>query len=70
MGPYQAVIELSVEERDELTGWSKSRTLPAGDLFKARLILAFAGGKTGFFDSLFSNLALIKRSLGRRISTP
>ncbi len=46
MGTYQAVIELSEEEREELTGWSKSRTLPAGDVFKARLILALAGGKS------------------------
>jgi transposase len=46
MGSYQAVIELSAEEREELTGWSKSRTLPAGDVFKARLILALADGKS------------------------
>jgi transposase len=46
MGRYQAVIELSSEEREELTGWSKSRTLPAGDVFKARLILALADGKS------------------------
>jgi transposase len=46
MRPYQAVIELSAEEREELTGWSNSRTLPAGDVFKARLILALADGKS------------------------
>src|SRR3984957_7832505 len=46
MGPYQAVIELKAEEREELTRWSKSRTLPAGDVLKARLILALAGGKS------------------------
>jgi len=46
MGRNQAVIELSSEEREELTGWSKSRTLPAGDVFKARLILALADGKS------------------------
>ena len=46
MGSYRAVIELSGEEREELTGWSKSRTLPAGDVFKARLILALADGKS------------------------
>jgi transposase len=44
MGRYQAVIELTVEEREELTRWSKSRTLPAGDVFKAALILALADG--------------------------
>jgi len=46
MGRYQAVIELSAEEREELTRWSNSRTLPAGDVFKAKLILALAGGKS------------------------
>jgi len=46
MGSYQAVITLSAEEREELTRWSKSRTLPAGDVFKARLILALADGKS------------------------
>jgi len=40
----QAVIELSGEEREELTRWSASRTLPAGDVFKARLILSLADG--------------------------
>jgi hypothetical protein len=38
------VIELSGEERDELARWASSRTLPAGDVFKARLILALADG--------------------------
>jgi transposase len=46
MGRYEAVIELTVEEREELTRWSKSRTLPAGDVFKATLILALAEGKS------------------------
>jgi transposase len=42
----EAVIELRAEESEELTRWSKSRTLPAGDVFKARLILALADGKS------------------------
>ncbi len=46
MASYQAVITLSAEERKELVGRSKSRTLPAGDVFKARLILALADGKS------------------------
>jgi hypothetical protein len=45
MRTCQAVIEWSAEERDELTGWSNSRTLPAGDVFKAKLIIALADGK-------------------------
>ena len=46
MRTCQAVIELSAEEREELTGWSNSRSLPAGDVFKAKLILALADGKS------------------------
>src|SRR3984957_18621713 len=46
MGSNQAVISLSTEEREELTRWSKSRTLAAGDVFKAKLILALADGKS------------------------
>ena len=38
------MIELTDEEREELTVWSGSRTLPAGDVFKAKLILALADG--------------------------
>jgi transposase len=46
MGRYEAVIELSGEEREELTRWSRSRSLEAGDVFKARLILALANGNS------------------------
>jgi transposase len=46
MAGWQAVIELTEEEREELTRWSKSRTLTAGDVFKATLILALAEGKS------------------------
>ena len=46
MGSYQAVIGLSAEEREDLTRWSRSRSLPAGDVFKANLILALADGKS------------------------
>jgi transposase len=38
------VIRLTEEEREELTRWSLSRTLPAGDVFKTKLILALADG--------------------------
>jgi transposase len=46
MAGWKAVIELTEEEREELTRWSKSRTLTAGDVFKAALILALAEGKS------------------------
>lgn len=38
--------ELSKEHREELTRWAQSRTLPAGDVFRARLMLALADGKS------------------------
>jgi transposase/transposase-like protein len=34
------------EQRSELSKWAASRTLPAGDVFRARLILALADGWT------------------------
>lgn len=40
------MIELSKEEHDELDEWARSRTLPAGDVFRARMILALASGKS------------------------
>lgn len=38
--------QLTEEEREELTGWSRSRTLPARDVFVAWLILALGDGKS------------------------
>ena len=37
-------LQLSEPPRAELTGWAQSRTLPAGDVFRAKLILALAEG--------------------------
>src|ERR1700755_3237420 len=42
--PYHRVSNLSQENREELERWAQSRTLPAGDVFRARLILALADG--------------------------
>jgi transposase len=43
--PFTAeTIVLSVEERDELEQMTRSRTLPAADIFRARLILMLAEG--------------------------
>jgi transposase len=44
MRGWQAVIELTEQEREVLRRWSSSRTLPAGDVFKAKLILGLADG--------------------------
>ncbi len=44
MRRYWKLLTLTDEQREELTRWSQSRTLPAGDVFRARLILALANG--------------------------
>jgi transposase len=40
------LLELSDVQREELQGWAQSRSLPAGDVFRARIILALADGLT------------------------
>lgn len=40
------MVTITDEQRDELKKWAQSRTLPAGDVFRARLILALAEGRT------------------------
>lgn len=40
------LLTVTAEEKQELEGWAQSRTLPAGDVFRARLILALAEGKS------------------------
>ncbi len=42
----QWVLSITDEQRGELSKWAQSRTLPAGDVFRARLILALADGQT------------------------
>ena len=38
--------QLTEPEREELTRWAQSRTLPTGDVFRARLVLALADGRS------------------------
>jgi transposase/transposase-like protein len=38
------LFQVSSEQREELERWAQSRALPAGDVFRARLILALADG--------------------------
>jgi hypothetical protein len=40
------LLQITGEQRVELVKWVQSRTLPAGDVFRARLILALADGAT------------------------
>lgn len=44
MARYRELLTLTAEQREELSRWTQSRTLPAGDVFRARLILALADG--------------------------
>jgi transposase len=46
MRRYRKVLRVNDEQRKELERWASSRTLPAGDVFRARLILALAAGKS------------------------
>ena len=38
------LLQLTPDQREELQAWSQSRSLPAGDVFRASLILALADG--------------------------
>lgn len=46
MGQYRRLLVFTLEEKAELARWAQSRTLPAGDVFRARLILALGEGKS------------------------
>jgi len=42
----QLVLRVTEEQRSELRKWAASRTLRAGDVFRARLILGLADRQT------------------------
>ena len=44
MADNQGLLHVDSQQREELESWAQSRTLPAGDVFRARLILAVADG--------------------------
>jgi transposase len=44
MAENEGWLEVTSEEREELERWAQSRALPAGDVFRARLILSLADG--------------------------
>lgn len=46
MADNRRLLQVSSEQREELERWAQSRALPAGDVFRARLILALADGLT------------------------
>lgn len=63
MQRYQSVLPLTDEQREELTRWAQWRTLPAGDVFRARLILALADGKT--WSQIESDLGTSRPTIAR-----
>src|SRR5499427_10999412 len=46
MTDNRSLLKLMPEQREDLQRWAQSRTLPAGDVFRARLILALADDST------------------------
>src|ERR1700690_819772 len=54
MTDNRSLLKLIPEQREELQRWAQSRTLPAGDVWRARLILALADGTT--YREIVSNL--------------
>src|ERR1700685_3796071 len=46
MTDNRSLLKLTPEQREDLHRWAQSRSLPAGDVFRARLILALADGTT------------------------
>src|SRR5438874_13699799 len=57
------LLTLTAEEEQELERWAQSRTLPAGDVFRARLILALGEGKSyrDIANSMRTSAATIAR---------
>jgi transposase len=56
-------LQLSQEQREELTRWAQSRSLPAGDVFRARLILALADGKS--YSEIETELSTTRPTIAR-----
>jgi transposase len=60
---YRQLLKLTEAEREELTRLAQSRTLPAGDVFRARLILALASGKS--YDQIETELQTSRPTVAR-----
>ncbi len=63
MRRYRKVLRIDDEQRTELQKWAQSRTLPAGDVFRARLILALASGKS--YSQIESELGTSRPTIAR-----
>lgn len=44
MADNRSLLQITKEQREELERWAQSRALPAGEVFRARLILALSDG--------------------------
>jgi transposase len=59
----QFVLRVTDQQRSELRQWAASRTLPAGDVFRARLILALADGQT--YSQIMASLQTTAPTISR-----
>jgi len=57
------LLHLNESQREELSKWAHSRTLPAGDVFRAKLILSLAAGMT--YEQVVSALGTTKPTIAR-----
>ena len=63
MRQNQKVLSLTEEQRSELSKWAASRTLPAGDVFRAGLILALAEGRS--YSQIMASLGTTAPTISR-----
>ena len=57
------MLRVTEDQRADLQRWAQSRTLPAGDVFRARLILALAAGKS--YSQIESELNTSRPTIAR-----
>ena len=62
-GTESVCARVTDEQRSELRKWATSRTLPAGDVFRARLILALAAGP--IYSQIMASLQITAPTISR-----
>lgn len=63
MAGYVGLRKLTEEECEELTRWAQSRTLSAGDVFRARLVLVLAEGQS--YSEIEASLGTSRPTIAR-----
>lgn len=63
MRRYRELLKLTDEQREELTRWAQSRTLPSGEVLRAKLILALADGES--YSSIERTLRTSRPTIAR-----